>query len=42
MCFVSSGGEKPADTAAFDTVIIAEIHQTKYVDVTDVGGVFQL
>jgi hypothetical protein len=35
------GGE-PGDTVVFDTVIVSEIHNTEYVELTDVGGVFQL
>jgi hypothetical protein len=32
----------PGDTVVFDTVIVAEIHQAEYVEVTDVSDVFQL
>jgi hypothetical protein len=35
------GGE-PGETVVFDTVIVSEIHHTEYVELTDVGGVFQL
>jgi hypothetical protein len=35
-------GGMPSDTVVFDIVIVAEIHQTEYVVLTDVGGVFQL
>jgi hypothetical protein len=33
---------KPGDTVEFDTVIDAEIYHTEYIELTDVGGVFQL
>jgi hypothetical protein len=33
---------KPGDTVVFDTVIDAEIYHTEYIELTDVGGVFQL
>jgi hypothetical protein len=33
---------KPGDTVVFDTVIVAEVHQAEYVELTDVGAVFQL
>jgi hypothetical protein len=35
------GGE-PGEPVVFDTVIVSEIHHTEYVELTDVGGVFQL
>ena len=35
------GGE-PGDTVVFDTVTVWEIHHTEYVELTDVGEVFQL
>jgi hypothetical protein len=35
-------GGKPGDTVVFDTVTVAEIYHTKYVELLDVGGVFQL
>jgi hypothetical protein len=35
------GGES-GETVVFDTVIVSEIHHTEYVELTDVGGVFQL
>jgi hypothetical protein len=33
---------KPGDTVVFDAVIDAEIYHTEYIELTDVGGVFQL
>jgi signal peptidase I len=33
---------KPGDTVVFDTVIVAEVHQTEYLELPDVGEVFQL
>jgi hypothetical protein len=36
------GGGEPGDTVVFDTVIVAEVHQTEYVELTNVGEVFQL
>jgi hypothetical protein len=38
----SAGGGEPGDTVVFDTVIVAEVHQTKYLELPDVGEVFQL
>jgi hypothetical protein len=35
-------GGKPEDTVVFDTVTVAEIYHTEYVELIDVGGVFQL
>jgi signal peptidase I len=40
--YVPSGEGKPGDTVVFDTVIVAEIYHTEYVELTVVGGVFQL
>jgi hypothetical protein len=35
-------GGMPSDTVMFDAAIVAEIYQTEYVELTDVGGVFLL
>jgi hypothetical protein len=35
------GGET-GDSVVFDTVIVSEIHHTEYLELSDVGGVFQL
>jgi hypothetical protein len=35
-------GAIPTDNVVFDTAIVTEIHLTEYVELTDVGGVFQL
>jgi signal peptidase I len=40
--YVPSVLGKPGDTVVFDIVIVAEIYQTEYVELTDVGGAFQL
>jgi hypothetical protein len=32
----------PADTVVFDNTTVTEIHHTEYVELSDVGGVFQL
>jgi hypothetical protein len=35
-------GAIPTDTVVFDTAIVAKIHQTENVELTDVGEFFQL
>jgi hypothetical protein len=35
-------GEKARDTVVFDTVIVAQIHQTLHAELTDIGWVFQM
>jgi hypothetical protein len=39
---VLSAGGKLGDPVVFDTVTVADIHQAEYLEVTDIGEVFQL